>query len=251
MIVKNKSKYRYLERFFIIALTILLLFAFSCLILVLCCNNNITYYYAGTISAAIAVGLIPLLVFVDNLLKKKDEEKFKERVATSKHLKMFGSIMAESENSFTQAVISKFCLRLNLKRFFNDFYSLNHNTVINNMETAITASNKSWSCVLEDIIDELIKLPDFKGLSLEGFNKQGKLDFFFSKLLHLFNLYETLAYDFLNLNVNFDTFMEEESKIIVNDYFQAYFILFKGNSSNSFPLVDAMCNVIFCGGKQK
>lgn len=242
--LENKKSYREIKNIILV---------FSLLFMICAIVMGILYFVVdkqpfgtfGSICATIAIGLIPFFIHYNDAYLSVRERDSKIKDDTVVDLKHFSNILSDSRNAFVSSVLSSFNSYYKLERFKTNFLTQDRMQVVNSMENAILAINPNWQNQLYTCIQNcLYILPNDDVMNKAGATPTQQLDLFIDYLLFLLNELEIIAYNFINLRINKETYVREEQKILERRYFDSYFILVKVNCNKSYENIEIACDIM-------
>ena len=246
--IEDNNKLIWFRRILIIYVLTSLSIAFvlAILIISLCNNkdfNNTPFYYTATIFASTAVGLIPLLVNLNDKIKSNINCEKQEAEKTSYDLIVFGDFIGKADTSFITCTISKFSDFYGLDVLQDCFYTLGPLECIEKIHELInTKSDSIWYKILiKSINKSMFHLEEQNKTMYKDLDEQTTVDLFYKGLLNVLNKIEIICYDFNDFRVNEQVFSEQIGNIIKRIYFHSYFFLCQGGSENQFPNIEKAC----------
>lgn len=217
------------------------------------------FYWCSMCFATLCLCVLPIMSYYKSIEEKEESRLKQEAENTTRVLNEIGELIHSKDFKLANSVLRSFLSKASASEICNSFHEYGSNKLfVNDFENAINsqiAKNAStepakdrfpetkWQFMLANsVLENWFHAEDFNNKYDKTYQK---IDAAINSLIYILNKLEIISYQFLDIRINKEVFIDEIFEMIDRLYSKAYYILFKTKIHTSFPRIDSMCRMIY------
>lgn len=217
------------------------------------------FYWCSMCLATLCLCVLPIMSYYKSIEEKEENRLKSVAETTSGVLSEISELIHSKDFKLANSVIRSFCSKASALEICNCFHEYNSNKLfVNDFDNSLNAQiaknspempnndrfpETKWQFMFANsVLDNWFHADDINNKYEKTYQK---LDAAVGSLIYILNKLEIISYQFLDIRINKEVFIDEIYEMIDCLYSRAYYVLFKLKIHTSFPRIDSMCRMIY------